>query len=263
MVDFIRNEVYSPTSGFSYSDPSGKSHTADEARTPSTGIVLEKQSGEEASVTYDVNVPSVPGTAVEAFKLLIKGNVKTVTINIKKTDQDNSFTEYANVHVNRDGTVYLPPTAFNNRNMLEVGVIQVIPTDTWDVSVENYIFTVELYGCYNSYSKSWLILSVAKYCFGKDWHDSNSSLTYFSNSHGKHNATCSTHNKFSSTSCDNNDPPINNTCASSVNSCASCFHECTSNVDKIICCSSCLYRSPSDRNYNRYSDMMLRPTSDQ
>ena len=153
VVDFIRNEVYSPASGFSYSDPAGRPHTSDEARAPSTGILLEKQAGEEASVTYDVNVPSVPGTAVEAFKLLIKGNVKTVTIHVKKTDQDTSFTTYENVHVNSDGTVYLPQEAFNNRNMLEVGVIQVTPTETFDTSAENYIFTVELYGCYNSYSK--------------------------------------------------------------------------------------------------------------
>ena len=153
MVDFIRNEVYSPASGFTFSDPAGRPHTSDEARVPSTGIVLEKQTGEEASVTYDINVPSVPGSSVEAFKLLIKGNIKTATIKIKKTDQDSSFTSYENVHVNQDGTVYLPPGAFNEQNMLEVGVIQIIPTDTWDVSAENYIFTVELYGCYSSYSK--------------------------------------------------------------------------------------------------------------
>ena len=153
VVDFIRNEVYSPASGFTFSDPSGKPHTSDEARLPSSGIVLEKQTGEEASVTFDVNVPSEPGTSVEAFKLLIKGNVKTATINIKPNDQVGTFTTYDNVHVNQDGTVYLPPGAFNDNNMLDVGVIQVIPTDTWDVSAENYIFTVELYGCYNSYSK--------------------------------------------------------------------------------------------------------------
>ena len=153
VVDFIRNEVYSPASGFTFSDPAGRPHTSDEARVPSTGIVLEKQTGEEASVTYDINVPSVPGSSVEAFKLLIKGNIKTATIKIKKTDQDSSFTSYENVHVNQDGTVYLPPGAFNEQNMLEVGVIQIIPTDTWDVSAENYIFTVELIGCYSSYSK--------------------------------------------------------------------------------------------------------------
>ena len=153
MVDFIRNEVYSPATGFTFTDPAGKSHNSDEARAPSSGIVLEKQTGEEASVTYDINVPSMPGTAVEAFKLLIKGNVKTVIIKIKKTDQETSFTTYENVHVNQDGTVYLPPGAFNERNMLEVGVIQVIPTETWDISAENYILTVELYGCYSSYSK--------------------------------------------------------------------------------------------------------------
>lgn len=153
VVDFIRNEVYSPASGFSYKDPAGRPHTSDEARSPSSGITLEKQTGEEASVTYDVNVPSAPGTTVEAFKVLIKGNVKTATIKIKKTDQDASFTTYENVHVNRDGTVFLPQGAFNGRNMLEVGVIQVIPTETWDQSAENYIFTVELYGCYSSYSK--------------------------------------------------------------------------------------------------------------
>ena len=153
MIDFIRNEVYSPASGFSFSDPSGKPHTSNEARAPSTGIVLEKQTGEEASVTFDVNVPSQPGTAVEAFKILIKGNVKTATIQIKKTDQASTFTTYNNVHVNQDGTVYLPQEAFNNRNMIEVGIIQVIPTETWDISAENYIFTVELYGCYSSYSK--------------------------------------------------------------------------------------------------------------
>lgn len=153
VVDFIRNEVYSPPSGFTYKDPAGRLHTSDEARLPSTGIVLEKQTGEEASVTYDINVPSVPGTAVEAFKLLIKGNVMTVTINIKITDQDTSFMTYENVHVNQDGTVYLPPNAFNERNMLDIGVIQVIPTDTWDSSAENYVFTVEVYGCYSSYSK--------------------------------------------------------------------------------------------------------------
>lgn len=153
MVDFIRNEVYSPATGFTYTDPAGKPHNSDEARAPSSGIVLEKQTGEEASVTYDINVPSMPGTAVEAFKLLIKGNVKTVIIKIKKTDQETSFTTYENVHVNQDGTVYLPPGAFNERNMLEVGVIQVIPTETWDISAENYVLTVELYGCYSSYSK--------------------------------------------------------------------------------------------------------------
>lgn len=154
MVDFIRNEVYSPASGFTFKDPAGRPHTSDEARAPSTGIVLEKQTGEEASVTYDVNVPSVPRTSVEAFKLLIKGNVKTVTIKIKKNDLDRKLPDvYENVHVNPDGTVILPSSTFNNRNMLEVGIITVIPTDTYDTSAENYIFTVELYGCYSSYSK--------------------------------------------------------------------------------------------------------------
>lgn len=157
MIDFIRNEVYSPASGFSFNDPAGKPHTSNEARAPSTGIVLEKQTGEEASVTYDVNAPSESGSAVEAFKILIKGNVKTATIKIKKTDQA-SFTTYENVYVNQDGTVYLPQEAFNSRNMIEVGVIQVIPTETWDISAENYIFTLELFGCYSSYSKCFVLL---------------------------------------------------------------------------------------------------------
>jgi hypothetical protein len=163
VVDFIRNEVYSPSSGFQYKDPAAKQHTSDEARAPSSGIVLEKQTGEEASVTYDVNAPAAPRTSVEAFKLLIKGNVKTATIKIKKNDLSRNMPDtYENVHVNRDGTVFLPPSAFNNRNMLEVGIITVIPTDTYEPAAENYILTVELYGCYSSYSKCIFNL---RYCF--------------------------------------------------------------------------------------------------
>ena len=70
-MKFISNNDFSPSSGFEYNDPSGRTHNADEARPSSggNGIKLEIEDSVESSVTYNVHQAYNPDEPVEAFKV--------------------------------------------------------------------------------------------------------------------------------------------------------------------------------------------------
>ncbi len=115
----------------------------------------------DPSVVIDLDEPDVEDSFVNVYKLALPGNLATVKVSIKTNDGDLDFSggsgdsdsewDFSAVLPvdTATGIVSLPISWHTgDDDMIPVGKIQIIPLTSWDDRAEDFIFKVDLQGCY-------------------------------------------------------------------------------------------------------------------
>ena len=158
LVSFIENVEYSPDPNIIIDDTLRPqvTHTPSEIRpvagNDGTTLEISYRPGYEPSVTIDLDKPGVPNSSLDVEDIILVGNVKTVDIYYKPTDDSPSWNVETGVSVGINGLVNWPV----GERYISVGELKLVPTEATSEDDEYFTFTVQVYGCRERYSKGFL-----------------------------------------------------------------------------------------------------------
>ena len=157
-MSFIENVKYSPDPNIIIDDTLRPqvTHTPSEIRpvagNDGTTLEISYRPGYEPSVTIDLDKPGVPNSSLDVEDIILVGNVKTVDIYYKPTDDSPSWNVETGVSVGTNGLVNWPV----GERYISVGELKLVPTEATSEDDEYFTFTVQVYGCRERYSKGFL-----------------------------------------------------------------------------------------------------------
>ena len=104
----------------------------------------------DPSVTINLEEPDTTNTFLNVYKLAVPGNLATVKVSIKKDDAASSWDHTGILPVDTaTGEVSLPISWFTDEDdMIPVGQIEIVPLTSWDDRAEDFLFKVDIQGCY-------------------------------------------------------------------------------------------------------------------
>ena len=142
----MKDHRYSPDAGFTFEDPSGSNHDASEVRPGSDSVLtLENISGQTTSVTLTLHVPNNPMLPIKAWQIKVIGNVKLVSLHIKKS-VTGSIINLDYLTIGNDNIVHLPAYELDNEGFIDLAELTVIPHSVDDLP-RQYEFKVDIVGC--------------------------------------------------------------------------------------------------------------------
>ena len=167
MTSFLLSKDYVPTSAITVIDPAlpdwAPKPSPDDIRPVDTneyGLSLEliENPGQYPSVTIDLNMPFTKGTALKVFEIVIANdNQLTVTIEYKKSDKDTDFKTLVNTDGKSLKNVAVDSTSFKVTPQ-EIGILRIKVISSADEVAEQYHFTLDVFGCGESFSKYTLFI---------------------------------------------------------------------------------------------------------
>ena len=145
-MSFINDKQYSPDDGITFYDSTSHIHNANEVR-PDFGEPLEfgNVQGQLPSVTISLQMPNNPTVAVRVWQIKVNGNVKLISLKIKKSVTGSPLT-FDYLTVGEDNIVHLPVYEVDDDGFVDISEITVIPHSV-DMNPSKYRFTVDLIGC--------------------------------------------------------------------------------------------------------------------